>query len=65
MTKIEKKRVEYSIWSGKIKDFSFSIFNNKSKLFEQRENNTVVTKKIRVYFFQWFFLWYKKTIIYK
>jgi len=56
MTEIEKRKVEYFIWSGKIKDFSFSIFNNKSKLFEQRENNIVVTKKNKSLFFLMIFL---------
>ena len=36
MTEIKRERVEYSIQSGKMKDFSFSIFNNKSKLFKQK-----------------------------
>ena len=51
MTEIKRERVEYSMQSGKMKDFSFSIFNNRSKLFKQKENNIIAIEKIRVYFF--------------
>jgi len=33
------------MWSGKMKDFRFLMFNNKSKLIEQRWNYIVTTKK--------------------
>jgi len=51
-TEVERKRVEYSMQFGKMKDFSFFMFNNKSKLFKQKGDDIIATKKIRVCFFQ-------------
>ena len=44
-----------------MKNFSFSMFNNKTELIKKRRNNIVAIEKMRVQFFQCFFLWYKTT----
>ena len=59
------KRGLKTIQSRKIENLSFSVFNYKSKLFKKRWNNIITTEMIRIRLFQWFYLWYKKTIIYK
>jgi len=44
------------MWSRKIKDFRFPMFDDKSKLIEQRQNYIVTTKKMRIFFsndFSW------------
>ena len=41
------------------------MFNSETKLFNKRENNTIITKKICILFFKTFFLRNKKTIIHK
>ena len=54
-----------TLWSGKVKDFSFPIFDNQAKLVQKRWNNIVTTKKKWIGFLQIFFLRNKEFIIYK
>ena len=44
-TEIEWRWVEDTMQSKKVKDFSFFLFNNKSKLFKKWENNIITTKR--------------------
>ena len=48
----ERRKIKDTMRSGKIKNFRFSIFNNKSKIFEQRQNNIVAIEKESVCFFK-------------
>ena len=48
--KNERRKIEDTMRSGKIKNFRFSIFNNESKIFEQRQNNIVAMEKESVCF---------------
>ena len=51
--------------SGKVKGFSFPMFNNQAKLVQKRRNNIVTTKKKQIDFFKRFFLRNKESTIYK
>ena len=46
-----------------MKDFRFSVFDNKSKLIKQRWNDAITTKKMCICFFKEFFLWNEKSIV--
>jgi len=61
----QRRQIEDTVWSRKIENIKFSMFNNKSKLFEQRRNDIVTTKKICVCFFKGFFLRNKNFIVYE
>ena len=36
------------MYPGKMENFSFSIFNNQSKMFKKRRHNMIATKNMRV-----------------
>lgn len=38
------------MWSIKMKNFSFLLFNYKTKLFKKRQNDIVTIKKMRIWF---------------
>jgi len=54
IAKILEKRVEETLQSRKMKDFSFPMFDNKSKLIYEQQNDIITTKKMWICFFKQF-----------
>ena len=48
-----------------MKNFSFPLFDNKSKAIQKKRYNIITTKKICIWNFEGFVLEDKKTIVYK
>ena len=48
-----------------MENFSFFLFNDKSKMFQKKRYNTITTKKICIQNIKEFVLEDKKTIVYK
>jgi len=48
-----------------MKNFSFGVFNYKTKLFKQNDQYIIATKKMIVWYVKRIALWDKKSIVYK
>ena len=60
---IQGRRVEYALRSIEVEDFSFGMFDNKTKTIEKIRKNIITTKKMRVGNMERFVLTDEKTIV--
>ena len=60
---IQGRRVEYALRSVEVEDFSFGMFNNKTKTIEKIRENIVTTKKMQVRNVERFVLTDEETIV--
>jgi len=60
---IQGRRIEYTLRSAEVEDFSFGMFYNKTKTIEKIRKNIVTTKKMRVRNVERFVLTDEETIV--
>jgi len=60
---IQGRRIEYALRSAEVEDFSFGMFDNKTKTIEKIRKNVVTTKKMRVRNVERFVLTDEETIV--